>query len=53
MNVQSNNGKITAPTFSANAELSNDARKSFVLRGTQTEMDGRKSKQSYRNLFKD
>jgi hypothetical protein len=33
MNVQSNNGKITAPTFSANAELSNDARKSFVLRG--------------------
>ncbi len=33
MDVQFSSGKITAPRFGANAELSNDARKSFVLRG--------------------
>lgn len=33
MDVQFSNGKITAPTFEKNAVLSNDARKSFVLRG--------------------
>ena len=33
MNVQNNGKHIIAPTFQANAELSNDIRKVFVLKG--------------------